>query len=288
MKHIYGFLECDKIDELARDISINGRTLKNPSLIFDPSRRGGLNKKHPFVVSLFRIPYTWLEIVLNRVNDQNFSNVKIEDHAKNIFDSFKNFMNEKLDVQNILYTWRSKKDQENLNFIADSNIESLKINKEFLDIDEEVIKNSSSESHNNTFNNEITYEIDFHYNNAEKTDYQVLFYKNRIDIKINLAYDTIEQFLLIEEIENEDGDKDYHYDINNELCLVAIMAVLKDAIIYINARNIIMSDSHQTISSIDNLNEIMNIFGESSLKCSPCIRSICGEVKQHCGGTQRF
>jgi len=276
MKYVYGSLKCDSIDDFARDITINGRTKENPSLIFDSSRRGGLNKKHPFVISLFKIPYKWLEIVLDKVNDQFFSNVNIETHTQNIFDAFKIFMNQNLDFSNILYTWGSKKDQDILNYISQSNITKLSIDENFLDIDEETVENILNGDSDNEIiiNNEISYEISFTYDIENKKPYQLLFYKDRIDIKINLADDMVDEFLVIEKY-YENGEEKYTYDINNNYCILSITNILKDAIIYIQTRNLIMSDSYYTNVNINNMNEILELFKESSNKCSPCFKTIC-------------
>lgn len=51
-----GTLECDYINTLLKDYENNGPSEKNPFPIIDTARLSGLNKSHPFVKHLMRLP----------------------------------------------------------------------------------------------------------------------------------------------------------------------------------------------------------------------------------------
>lgn len=65
---VYGFLQCDHINQLLYDMDENGPTTENPTTIIDPSRFTGLNRDHPFSQALFSIPLVRLDFILRQLD----------------------------------------------------------------------------------------------------------------------------------------------------------------------------------------------------------------------------
>lgn len=68
INYIYGFIYCDGIHELLLDYDKNGISPKNPYPIIDPSRLTGVNKQHPFIISLFSIATVRIDYILRQLN----------------------------------------------------------------------------------------------------------------------------------------------------------------------------------------------------------------------------
>jgi len=66
--YLYGYLECPMIRSYLSDYDQNGATEKNPYPIIDPSRITGLNKMHPLIVNLFKIPTVRVDLILREMN----------------------------------------------------------------------------------------------------------------------------------------------------------------------------------------------------------------------------
>lgn len=80
MNMLYGYLQCNGINELLLDYDKNGASPKNPMPIIDPSRLTGINIEHPFVNSLLSIPKTRIDHVLRELNASiSKKSVAIED-----------------------------------------------------------------------------------------------------------------------------------------------------------------------------------------------------------------
>jgi len=69
MNYVYGSLKCDYINALLRMMDDVGVTNENPSSIIDPSRYAGLNRDHPFIEALMRIPKVRLDYVLRQLDN---------------------------------------------------------------------------------------------------------------------------------------------------------------------------------------------------------------------------
>jgi hypothetical protein len=68
MSYVYGYLKCDHIGILLREYDTNGSTALNPLPLIDPSRLTGVNKQHPFIISLLSIPKVRLDQILRELN----------------------------------------------------------------------------------------------------------------------------------------------------------------------------------------------------------------------------
>ena len=68
MSCVYGYLKCDYISHLLHDFDKNGETTQNPTPVIDPSRLTGLNKEHPFIMSLLSIPSIRIDYILKNLN----------------------------------------------------------------------------------------------------------------------------------------------------------------------------------------------------------------------------
>lgn len=73
-KSLFGRLECPYIDELLKDYEdkfSSGQTLSksNPRLVIDPSRRGGLERSHPFVKALLNEAGKKLQALVTEYRD---------------------------------------------------------------------------------------------------------------------------------------------------------------------------------------------------------------------------
>lgn len=65
---VYGYLQCDYINELLHAMDQHGPTTLNPTTIIDPSRFTGLNRDHPFTQALFSIPLVRLDFILKQLD----------------------------------------------------------------------------------------------------------------------------------------------------------------------------------------------------------------------------
>lgn len=68
INYLYGFLYSDGIHELLLDYDNNGTSEKNPYPILDPSRVSGINKQHPFIISMLSLPLVRLDYILRQLN----------------------------------------------------------------------------------------------------------------------------------------------------------------------------------------------------------------------------
>lgn len=255
IKRIRGELICDHIDKLAKDISTVGQTIKNPFLIFDPNRRNGLNKKHPFTEALFKIPHNWLEIVLNKMQDEIDENLITPEDITQLFSGISSMLEDSLPFEKTLYTWRSKTDQENLDSMRGM-IRDIKINKNILDLDDEIIdqlKTGENMYPVKTVDPNTRMRFDIKLSNRDDMikPYEVYFYSDKISIRINSNNASVGTFVDV----NGDGI----VDVPSEGGMVAINKVLEDAIVYIMTRQKIMSSNFATRSDTDNYNEILEI-----------------------------
>jgi len=80
MNMLYGTLECNYLIELLYDMDKNGSTVKNPSVVIDPSRYTGLNRDHPFVKALLSIPLVRLDKMLRDLDTSiSAASVQLDD-----------------------------------------------------------------------------------------------------------------------------------------------------------------------------------------------------------------
>lgn len=256
MKFVYGELKCDYIDKLAREISTVGKTIENPFLIFDPNRRNGLHKKHPFTIALYEIPYRWLEILLNKLQDERDEYLVTSDDIQQMLSSVEGMLEEKLPMVQTVYTWRSKSDHDNLKAMA-GKITSLKVNQDVVNIDNAIIDqivNGTDILPIKSVEREGRFKFDIKISESKDMTkpYEVFFYSDKISVRINARDESIEPFVTFQ----EDKSK---VDIEGEGALVAVNRILHDAVIYMMTRQTLMSTSTPTISDTNHYNEILEI-----------------------------
>jgi len=68
MNQIYGVLQCDHINVLLNMMDKDGSTTDNPSSVIDPSRYAGLNREHPFIEALMRVPKVRIDYILRQLD----------------------------------------------------------------------------------------------------------------------------------------------------------------------------------------------------------------------------
>lgn len=256
IKMIYGELQCDYIDKLAREISTVGKSIENPFLIFDPNRRNGLHKKHPFTISLFEIPYRWLEILLHKLQDEKDEFLITGSDISEMLHGLENMLADNLPVETTLYTWRSKTDQENLNAMS-GHINKINVNKNIVDIDDKMLESIRNNENiipvaSTNFDGRANFDIKITDNKDMIKPYDVFFYSDKISIRINAHDESIEPFV-------DFNEEEHKVDINKEGALVAVNKILQDAVIYMLTRRTLMSSTTPTVSDTNNYNEILEI-----------------------------
>lgn len=259
LKYIYGELRCNHISNLAREITTVGKTDKNPFMILDPSRRGGLSKKHPFTKALYDIPYRWLEITLNRIQDIHEDFMLTTNDVNDFLDNISRFLKDNMQFENVLYTWRSKGDQEILNSMT-GKLTKLEVDKEVMNIDSSNVSNILSGKNlvpvpivnNSKPNVEIKISDD-----PTLTDpYDVVYFSDRIIIKINANDESLTPFVTIEPTGENDNSI---ITVNGEGAMVSISDTLREAMIHMLTRQTVMSNEIPTDSDTNNYNEIRTI-----------------------------
>lgn len=84
---IYGRIQCDYINTLLKNYETTGPTERNPFPIIDSSRLVGLNRDHPFVKHLFRLPTERIIYILSELqykSRKNQNNDKLNSILENI------------------------------------------------------------------------------------------------------------------------------------------------------------------------------------------------------------
>lgn len=273
LKYFFGFLKCDYIDTLIREYTLGNKTYDNPSLIIDPNRRYGLNKSHPFIKSLFEIPYKLLQLSLNRMDDYRMENCVDLGDSKNIIEQFGTFMSEFVLNDETLYAWRSKQDQKYLYDISVKSIENLHVNKDFMYFDKDYLEqlrmNPNQPYVKKSIESRSPITIKFSNNINLKNSHDVLYYPNKVIIRINLNYPTIKPYIYIDE--------------NNKINYVHVgkaMVVIGDEISLALSRMITRQKilSGQLSVNVDQFNEILYIENINKLEYSYQLSNIVNEA----------
>jgi hypothetical protein len=80
-RRYFGRIDCPYIDELLQEFEVNrergSSTDLNPCLLVDPNRRSGLERKHPFVARLLRIPIQRLQQLIARDREEQLRQEKV-------------------------------------------------------------------------------------------------------------------------------------------------------------------------------------------------------------------
>lgn len=260
IRYVRGELRCNYIDYLARDISVNGPSIENPHMIIDPGRRHGLSKSHPFTKALFAVPYKFLEIVLNRVQDMQDDHYMVDESMGEFFDNIGNFLSEKLDIEKTVYTWRSKSDQENLKYMV-GRINKIEVDKE-LEIDDSIIDNIRNKKdlvpipvQDKSGKSRVIIKLT---DDPSVTDqYDISYMSDKVIIKINVNDQSIRPFVEIEPQENASSLIHLSPGLGN----VSVTDTVVDAVTHMLTRQTLLSKVDVTNSTTDNLNEIKEIQG---------------------------
>jgi hypothetical protein len=254
IQNIVGTLECDLINKLAKEAANGNITKANPYIIIDPNRRNGLDITHPFTKALYENGYRMLNIVLGRMQD--LSDEKLFDFSsdKNLFDGLNSMMSDLLPDNNVVYSWRSREDTDNITLIS-SRIRNVSINADFLGINLDQIKELRDkkwvESKEKILvgtksDKKSAIKITFTNNENTKSDYQIMYMLGYINIKINAKSSLINKFLSI---------KDGKVNFNNKIgALMGVGSILNDAIGTLIVRNKILKGETKFLT-INDLNE---------------------------------
>lgn len=248
IRHISGMLHCADIDRIAREAANGQLTAANPFLCIDSNRRTGLVKEHPFTKALFSEAYKVLEIVLNRVQDARDDELLDSGGARDFFDSLNSMIEGLLPPESTLYTWRSKKDHQNLAEVA-AVVKNVQVDSEFLGLTWEEIQNLTSDKYLNIDEStsvQNTFRISFTDSRDLKTPYQVLYLPGRISLKINALDPSICDFLRV-----VDGKVEF---INSGKALVGVGNMVSEATTNMIVRRRIMAGKTSALD-ISSFNE---------------------------------
>lgn len=201
IKYIYGQLICDGIDELIKDASNGKLDSKNPRVMIDPSRRGGIDKEHPFTAALFEQPNKILSVFLKAVQDEADNYDLNVGDIQGALDIMGEYMSKYLDPETVLYTWRSKEDHQALLGTAEA-FANAEFDQEFLGINKDQIKELNSKGQvkvvlesKKSVKKPITIRLTSDENMEDA--YDVFYYPEQTVIKINARYPTIKPFINI-------------------------------------------------------------------------------------------
>ena len=217
MKYIYGRLHCNGIRSLMLDVIAGNVSEKNPSIIVDPARNDVLNREHPFVQALLKVPLQWLEIALNQVQDRLDNSTLVSDDFKDIADQISQ-LGESFVKDNLFqFTWRSKRDDEILQQMSIP-LTSLEVDKDVIQMSDKMIDSIKNGDTSYARSPEFTavdpgpdykpkLKITYINNPQEMNSYTITTYNGTANLQINTAHPALSQFLQISD--------------NNELQMIA-------------------------------------------------------------------
>lgn len=120
MRHFYGRLTCDYIEDLLFDWEESEATAQNPFSIIDPAR-GGVNIDHPFIGHLFSVPAAKLDLILQEKEEAQTENFIVAEDVHELLTQLEVFGKQLLITDTIRTTWRSAKTEEFLMAVKDMN-----------------------------------------------------------------------------------------------------------------------------------------------------------------------
>lgn len=282
LKFVYGELRCDYIDVLARETSEGMKNVKNPYLILDPDRRDGLTKRHPFTVALYDIPYRWLSVVLNRIQDLHEDTAILNDDVASFLGDVSDYLQQHMSIETVQYTWRSKSDQENLNAMV-GKLKKISVDKDIINLGDENLNNLESgddlvpiEIENTNSRPEIQIKIS---DDPEFNDpFDVQYFSDRTIIKINANDDSLTRYTTIEKHQIEGNGEVSDIKVEGEGAMVAINDILREAIVHMLTRQTIMSTLTPTNVNSDNYNEVRSIQSSTRQRISTHTRILYDRV----------
>jgi len=229
--YLYGELKCDYLDTIARQLNTEGATLKNPFLVFDPNRREGLNKNHPFVVSLFKIPYSWISIAMNKIDDH--SDIDIDLNIEDVFNDTISYLNENLADEEEFFTWRSKQDDV---FLMNS-LQALDVKvDDYLEIPKEKKARK------------ITYQYSLSIANNNHIPYEILHMNDKILVKINVNDASLRPFINLE---------DKKVEIKSQTAKVVLATIIRDSVLELKVRSELLKGGSDI--NTDHLNAVKGL-----------------------------
>lgn len=211
-KHIFGTLTCDKIDTLARKAADGDLSPSNPRILFDPSRRTGLDNTHPFIIALFSPAYKFLEIALGKMQEISDSNTITSSDVKGVMDNFANYVSERISQRASFYTWGTKEDTQNLLDVM-SVSENVEIDPDFMGIDEQQMKDIKEKGKMKVKSEQTSSShVEFLFtDDPNLTDpYEILYYPGSLKIKFNVNDESMSKWMHVET--SDDGSKSVKFD----------------------------------------------------------------------------
>ena len=199
IRYVTGSLTCKDIDKVARD-AVNGNlSAANPFLVVDTNRRAGLVKDHPFTKALYSHAYHLLNVTINRLQDTRDTLGTDAGNAASVFNSLNSLISGMLPTENVLYTWRTKQDQNSLAQVVNV-LDNVNADSNFLGLTWDQIQNLTNNKYL-TLDVEATgatgnfINISFTTDPNVRTHYQVIYLPGKIDIKINANDPSIKPFV---------------------------------------------------------------------------------------------
>lgn len=199
IRYISGILVCNEIEKITRDAIDFHLSPQNPFLLLDPNRRNGLVKDHPFTAALYSSGYQLIDIIMNRIQDTRDDRLLDNGNASDVLDSLNDLISNILPPEDVLYTWRTKKDTQNLIDIS-STIQNVNLDSDFLGLTWEEIQKLANEKILQISGNQPTtnsFKISFTNDPNVKTPYQILYLPGKIGMKINLNDPSIREFVAV-------------------------------------------------------------------------------------------
>lgn len=204
INYFYGYLRCDYINTLMKQIDTDGISASNPMTIIDPSRYNGLNREHPFIDSLLAIPKVRLDYILRQMDKEassrsislnEFNEIlsQLEELGLNIFDSI---------PSNNLWEESNSYDSNLVKAIQDDRQNYVTVERNFMLESNDIVVNSaeqniinlsaSKKSATETYvymidnnNNVIEIPTDFHNISDEMTPEDVQTFYNHLITKVD-------------------------------------------------------------------------------------------------------
>lgn len=130
--YLYGSVSCDNIGTLLREYDVIGASTLNPVPIIDPSRLTGVNKSHPFIVSLLSIPKVRIDQILRELN-QSISTQSISlNEVGSLFDELEKYGLNIVDTEDITMKFVPSYDESLAKAIEDDRINYVTSEKSYL------------------------------------------------------------------------------------------------------------------------------------------------------------
>lgn len=200
IRYITGKLICNDIDRIAREAANGNISSLNPYLLIDPNRRAGLVRDHPFTIALYSHAYHLLSIIIARIQDTRDDLLLDNGNANDVFDSLNEMLSNMLPPESVLYTWRTRENQEQLNKIA-SSLKNVNMDDQFMGLKWEdlqnLINNKSLVIDQQQIQN--NFKLGFTNDPNLKTPYQILYFPGQVSLKINTNDPSIKDYISVED-----------------------------------------------------------------------------------------